>query len=174
MSQESSKQIFWIDSMPVRYVKFVVDKLREGQGQAGDNKVCQISRLELVRKDGSLFMWPSSTTSTSSGVGQWPSGEWQDKILDHDVYTKMCPNWCTYPTSFIFDVGAANMFNSREFVKWQWWTANDTASYPSRNPVSFQLQYSQNAVSWIVVDKVVDYDPPAVNYSLGYEGAIKI
>jgi len=40
MSQESAKQIFWIDGMPVRYVKFVVDKLREGQGQAGDNKVC--------------------------------------------------------------------------------------------------------------------------------------
>ena len=59
-------------------------------------------------------------------------------------------------------------------VKWQWWTANDTATYPNRNPISFQLQYSQNAVNWLVVDKVVDYDSPAVNYSLGYEGAIKI
>lgn len=75
MGQESSKQIFWMNGMPVRYVKFVVDKLREDQGQAGDNKVCQISRLELVRRDGSLFMWPSTTASTSSGVGQWPSGE---------------------------------------------------------------------------------------------------
>lgn len=172
MSQEGSKQIFWV-GRKVRYVKFVVLDRAPGAVN-GNGNVLQMSRLELLRRDGSLFNWPASTISTCEGVGSWPSGEWQNMVLDHSVYTKMCPNQCTFPTSFIFDVGASFAFNANEFVKWQWWTANDTASCPGRNPGSFRLQFSEIGIDYITVDEALSWNPPAENYALGYEGDIKL
>jgi len=59
-------------------------------------------------------------------------------------------------------------------VKWQWWTANDTASCPGRNPGSFRLQFSEIGIDYITVDEALSWNPPAENYALGYEGDIKL
>jgi hypothetical protein len=58
-------------------------------------------------------------------------------------------------------VGESNAFNVNDISRWQWWTANDTASYPSRNPKSFKLQFSVDGMNYITVDEVTNYSAPS-------------
>ena len=92
----------------------------------------------------------------------WPStNETQNKVLDHNVNTKMCPNNVVCPVEFIFDVGDAYAFDVGSISCWQWWTANDSATYSGRNPKSFKLQFSIDGTNYVTVDEAENYSAPA-------------
>ena len=166
----ASRQNLWKRNADlVRYIRLVVNAL-----PVGNLAVLQISRLELLRDNGTQFDWPASTQCTATGVGYFPVNETQDKVLDHNVNTKTCPNQLTFPVVFTFDIGKKNAFKVNEFTAWQWWTANDSTSYPHRSPSSFSLQFSKNGEEWITVDSVENYSAPTQNYAIGYQGQIKI
>lgn len=154
----------------VRYVKLVVDSIRSGD-------ILQISRLELVKNDGTNYDWPTSTlTSYNAGYTlNFPTNQSIDKVLDHSVDTKMCPNNLTaFPIEFIFDVGEENAIPLSDLSCWQWWTADDTATWAGRNLNTFKLQFSSDGNDYVTVDSVTNYTAPTQNKVLAYQGNISL
>lgn len=155
----------------VRYVKLVVDEMQNATG----NNYIQISRLELIKNDGTLYQWPSSTQiSLPSWVGA-QAGQSPDKMLDHSTSTKFCAAYASTfsPYDIIFDVGDANVFNASDISCWQWWTAGDSATCYGRNMKAFKLKFSIDGSNYVTVDEVNNYSVPSQNNVLAYQGDVQ-
>jgi hypothetical protein len=50
----------------------------------------QISKFELIKNDGSYYNWPATTQITYGTSFIWASGQTPEKLLDHNIDTKMC------------------------------------------------------------------------------------
>ncbi len=152
---------------PARYVRFDIAK-KIGSG----NGLVQVSKIEVVMEDDSVFEWGDVSVSATGLAASGSSAELPEKLFDGSVDTKMCRS-VTMPCSIVADLGSARLDASR-VAKWRWYTANDSASNYSRNPVSFSLSFSLDGETWTVADSAEDHEPPKKNRVVGYEGNIEI
>ena len=91
--------------------------------------------------DGKYVTQYSNFTHTliSSNIGN--DGETLSNLFDGDVATKFCHG--VTEQTFVIDLGVSSYVNG-----YRWATANDTASYTSRNPNKFVIEGSTNNSDW--------------------------
>ena len=127
------------------------------------NTPTRLTKVEIVPRNsmldaGRIFL------DASDGF----TDEKADNLFDGTVYSK----WCS---PFHNDEE-----NSDNFVRWQTdrpiavvgydiYTANDTADFGERNPVSWALYGSADGETWNVIDRQIDNDElPEANYACYY------
>lgn len=185
MSQEGSKQLFWLDESigsKVRYIKLEVIENNKG-GYDGDMPtVCQLSEFKLLNSAGTAFYWPRATVCKyTCGNPDSPRNktysfntqttEWNEHpmlLLDGSTSTK----WCNSPLPFVleYDVGERNFIDLLEYHILQLWTANDTGTYDVRNPTTFSISISNDAVKWhVLINEVGCTEFPKKSNALGYQ-----
>ena len=166
---EAKKQIFWNNgSLKARFLKLqviaMVDAIDEDDQYARTNM--QMSKLEFVDVDGNIFSWPANfTISISSFVIQY---EPIANILKQD-FSKGCINYQSkLPFEITIDIGEGQSIDFKKWCFYRWWTADDTQKFPSRNIRTWKLFASNNDKTYICLDEVVDFNPPALNNTLAY------
>ena len=167
MSQEGSKLIFWVNDFKARFIKLqVVAKNPTVDEDAQYNRSnIQISKFEFIDDNGTRFVWPSNTTITKSS--------WLlvydpiENMLD-DTFSKMCVD-CKrqLPFEITLDLGEV-VFDFKQWCFYRWWTAGDTAKFPSRNMMDWKLLASSDGERWVYVDEVSGYNAPTQNNVLAY------
>lgn len=170
----------FLKSKKYRFFKFTSYKQYGiGTDVSKQNQV-QLSRIEFLC-DNIQFLYPSTTTYISHyGL----LGDQQDtniiagcnKLLDHNVNTKMCWPIDSIPWSITYDIGNGNYLDFVSTLQWQWWMAGDSADTSGnqqvRNPISFSMSLSDNNIDWYELDRVDDYPLILENYALAYTGKL--
>ncbi len=135
-----------------RYVRWIITKKKTAVSDCGGagNGCVQVSELVLLQNE-SPVSWPGATSVINPG-GNNPVGETPPNLKDGDIGTK----WLDFnfagvdnqngSSVLIFDTGFGNSVN---FNGYRWTTANDE---PSRDPISWTLEGSNNGSNWIILD----------------------
>lgn len=148
-----------------RYIKLQMDAINDGS-------VVQFSELRFVNSTGGYFTFPSTTSVTATITNS--SGEDPSKLIDNNTSTKFCSSAWVSGSYVLIDLGLGNTIDINEYSKWEWYTANDTASFSGRNLKSFSLLGSNNGVEFDLLDSVTDYNAPAQNMVCAYTGTINV
>lgn len=141
----------------------------------------QIGEWEFIDKDGSAKTFstlpqPIAASLKSDEFLRVDANEDVPQLFDGNVRTKCCKiggwtgNGFTAPICplwFVVDLGDETL-DLTIYNRYRWYTANDTASQPARNPTGWALYASEDNVNWILLDYVENQDPTNANYSLAY------
>lgn len=129
-------------SSEFRYVRFIATKLRSGTA-AGTIQLAEFGFL-----NGTTPL--TGITATNPG-GDAPGGEEVGNLVDGDGLNNKWLDFVNAPV--IFDLGETKVFNGYYFF-----TANDA---PSRDPVQWTLEGSNDQSAWTVIESVnFDYPTP--------------
>ncbi len=93
----------------------------------------------------------SSTVTTNEGEGI-------ENLFDGDLNTKMCTGDAA-PIRIAWQMERAIILQTYTLI-----TANDSATYPYRNPIKWHLYGSNNGTSWTQIDTVTDSGIEAKNF----------
>lgn len=148
------------DPDPYRYLRMQINAVRSGSQ-------VQLSEIRLMDRDGNSYQWPSGTQVTTSL--NYRTGEGPDNLIDGNPATKLYSGSFTPGSTITIDLGAANTVDVAQYTQWQWYTANDM---PNRDPVSFDLQISNDGSAWETADSVTGADITELRESLAYTGQI--
>lgn len=160
-------EYYFSDNEPstgLRYIKLVMDSIVSGS-------IVQIGDLRFVDDNGNFFTYPSTVSATSSITAS--SGEEAIKLTDNNTSTKFCSSYWISGSYIIIDLGENNSIDIVKYNRWQWYTANDTASSSGRNLKTFSLWGSKDNNEFILLDSVTDYSAPTQNQVLAYTGSIQ-
>lgn len=125
-----------------RYVRFIATKLRSGTADG------TIQLAEFGFLNGTT---PLTGVSATNPGGDTPGGEGIGNLVDGDGLNNKWLDFVNAPV--IFDLGEAKVFDGYYFI-----TANDA---PSRDPVRWTLEGSNDQSSWSVIENVdFDYSTP--------------
>ena len=149
------------DPAPYRYLRMQINAVRSGSQ-------VQLSEIRLVDKDGNSYQWPSGTQVTTSL--NYRTGEGPDNLIDGNPATKLYSGSFTPGSTITIDLGAGNTVDVAQYSRWQWYTANDR---PNRDPVSFDLQISNDGNVWETADSVTGADITEMRETLAYTGQIE-
>ena len=106
--------------------------------------------------------YPVGTTASTNATNDWSQySETPANLLDGTTSTKMVVGWNDTPYSaidVIIDLGSWNGFDPTEYDHYQWYTANDSFWWPEvyRNPVSWEIQLSEDGTTWETWDTQTD------------------
>lgn len=145
--------------MNVRYLRLTINAIASGS-------VWQVSRLDFVDSSDTRFSYPNGTTVTPNN-GNFPSNEQPKNLLDGNTGTKACCNSFTLPQILTIDM-QSEALDLSIYNRWQWYTANDTATDPGRNLKSFTMEVSVDGTNWLNFTSVVNGSYTTANYSLAY------
>lgn len=121
-----------------RYVRFVATKLRSGSADG----TIQLAEFGFMNGTSPL----TGITATNPG-GDSPGGEGIGNLVDGNGLNNKWLDFGNAPV--IFDLGETKVFDGYYFF-----TANDA---PSRDPVQWTLEGSNDQTSWAVIE-IVDFD----------------
>lgn len=143
-----------------RYIRFVVNAIK-----GGSDVFTQLSRLEFIDANGSLYKYPVGTTVSSSMTG-YSSAESPASIIDGNVNTKFCAPWGAggYLT---IALGSSETIDISRYSRFQWYTANDC---DWRDPISFEVQFSNDGVNFVKGAVVTNASITSSRYTLAYTG----
>jgi hypothetical protein len=155
--------IWWSSPTPptptgdYRYIKWHVTATWDTWDPS--DQLYQIMASRFVLTDGVNEMsYPVGTTASTNGTNDW-SDYWEtpDRLLDGSTSTKMVVGWEESPYSpldVIIDLGSWNGFDPTVYDHYQWYTANDSFWWVEvrRNPVSWEIQLSEDGSTWEVWD----------------------
>lgn len=165
--------VLWERKKLFRYIKLVMNEITDSSVKT----IVQFSEVKFLNEEGQFFTFPENTVvtatiSASTGNATNPTPEVPQNLIDNNVETKFCSQeWV--PNSYVlFDLGENNWIDVLKYNQWQWYTANDTASFPERNLKTFTLYGSKDNVNWKLLDSQENYVAPAENYTLAYTGNI--
>ena len=155
-----------------RYIRLELTKLRVA------NTILQMSLLDIIDPASwTIFQWPVGTTAFDTPYGRnegtYSSTERPDKLLDGRTTTKMCrqgvPAVADISCYVYIDLGEGNAIDISVYRTWRWWTANGNSI---RDPVSFNLAFSNDNATWQVMDTQTDYPVTVDRQAVGYYGDI--
>ena len=111
--------------------------------------------LKLTMSEQDVLLTPQTCEEYSglydghSNVGNKDEGG--EKLTDGNLLTKWCVSKASFPISMTF-----RSIDEIKVSGYVLWTAEDTGSYPGRNPVSWTLEGSKDGESWTVLTNVKD------------------
>ena len=124
-----------VTSKTYRYLKFIVSEVR---GANNDSPYIQLSKLEFTNSNSDIYSYPIGTTINGNLT---PVGsEVYANLLDGNTGTKLCAPWDkTTGLIITIDLGTVNPIDVNIYNIFNWYTANDTASFQERNPLCWEL-----------------------------------
>lgn len=145
------------DAETYQYFMFVVDE------NNGDESI-QLGELQLLDKDGNVVTGVSCYGCSSE---QYHSDHDIGDMFDNNINTKYCAYFNNPPLYIYASADTPVMLSGYRIT-----TANDTKTYPGRNPITWSLFGSNTNSSdpdsseWVLLDHhEKDYTLGAVNYS---------
>lgn len=125
-----------VRSRTYRYLKFIVSEVR---GADNDSKYIQLSKLEFTNSNSETYSYPNGTT-INGNLALAADTEVYANLLDGSTETKLCAFWDkTTGLIITIDLGTTNPIDVNIYNIFNWYTANDAASFPERNPLSWEL-----------------------------------
>ena len=157
-----------IRSRTYRYLKFIVSEVR---GANNDSQYIQLSKLEFTNSNSEIYSYPAGTT-INGNLTPVSGSEVYTNLIDGSTGTKLCASWDkTTGLIITIDLGTINPIDVNIYNIFNWYTANDAASFPERNPLSWEL-YGANESDFSDQELLGYYigsrsDPAPGNQSIG-------
>ena len=140
-----------------RYYQFAIEAIRDGN-------VIQLSEFDLIDKNGNEISPLTLYATTGTGF----DNEGLENLFDNNTDTKFCGLFNAGTTLYIY-IDAGRLV---ELSGYRITTANDTETYPGRNPVTWSLLGSNTKSEqpdddvWMLLDRRVnDNTIGAANYT---------
>ena len=155
---------------PCRYACFKYYRFRI---DATAGAALQLSEIKLFNGDAditqnSTVLWDDTSFNATFRDGFNPA-----KAVDGDLDTKWYDDRAEPGHANSDKVWVTLAFSEPTTVtRYQWFTADDSSSFPKRNPKSWRIQGSDDNEEWTNLDVVTDATPPAVTKELAYEKAL--
>ena len=154
-----------------KYYRFKI----EGTGGA----YSQLSEVKLFDADGDYIandsftlLWDATTVGADNN-NTFPAGEAPANAVDNNVDTK----WLDFRANEKFPqprdaIWITFQFDEPQTVsRYEWWTANDTEAWATRQLTAWRLQGSDDNETWVDLDaQSARDDLPIVNYELAFSG----
>ena len=144
-----------------RYIRFVINAIK-----GGSDSYTQLSRLEFIDENGNLYKYPTGTTVSTSMTG-YPASEPPASIIDGNVNTKFCAPYGGAGNHLTIALGSGQTIDISKYSRFQWYTANDA---DWRDPVSFEIQFSNDGSNFIKGAIVTNASITSTRYTLAYTG----
>ena len=154
------------DVTSFRYIKLQMNALYSS------GATVQFSDIRFVDDNGSFFAYPSGTSVISS-IAAASTSENESKLIDNNANTKFCSGKWVSGSYILIDLGVSGAIDIEKYKKWQWYTAQDAATYPERNLKSFSLWGSNDGNTFALLDSVTDYSAPLQNSVAAYTGSVR-